>query len=238
MTERTNIEHITQPEVMTAYLQRLLQAHILLSVTIPGINRIFNSIIIDIDDEKQQLILDILHPDSGHEEVMKLKEFHVTAQHEGIKLGFKVYIKKLINESGKPAYLVDYPGTLIYHQQRAAYRAPVSMGEHVEIKVSDEKNQASQGEITDLSLGGMGLQFKIKESLPFKKGMLLPLCQFATPGKADFECSLEVRNVRQDSNNRFVHIGTHFVKLESQQQRQIQRFVVQLERDMIKRSQR
>jgi c-di-GMP-binding flagellar brake protein YcgR len=68
--------------------------------------------------------------------------------------------------------------------------------------------------------------------------MVFPCCQFITPGKPEFECSLEVRNVREDTNNRFVQVGTRFVKLGKQEERQIQRFVVQLERDMIKRNQR
>jgi c-di-GMP-binding flagellar brake protein YcgR len=223
---------------MTSYLNRLQRGHILLSVSIPGNNRSYNSIIIDVDDDKQQLLLDVLHPENGHNEVMKLREFAVTAHHEGIKLGFKGYIKELVNDADKPAYLVGYPAALIYHQQRASYRAPVSMGDHVDIKVGDEDNQTTQGMITDISLGGLGLQFELKNALPFKKGMVLPYCQFITPGKPEFECSLEVRNVREDTNNRFVHIGTRFVKLGKQEERQIQRFVVQLERDMIKRSQR
>lgn len=238
MTESTNIEQITQPEIMTGYLHRLLRAHVLLSVTVPGTNRAYNSIIIDVNSEQRQLLLDALHPESGHNEVMKLREFSATAHHDGVKIGFKGKIKELVDDSGKPAYLLDYPAVLLYHQQRAAYRAPVSMGEHVAIKVRNEDNQIAQGLIHDISQGGLGLQFEVKNSLPFKNGMLLPVCQFATPGKPDFECALEVRNVRQDSNNRFVQVGTRFIKLGPQESRQIQRFVVQLERDMIKRSQR
>lgn len=238
MTESTNIERITQAEIMTSYLHRLQRAHSLLTVNIPGNNRSYNSIIIDVDSDKQRLLLDVLHPESGHKEVMKLKEFSVTAHHEGIKLGFKGYIKELINDDGKPAYFIPYPGILFYHQQRAAFRAPVSMGDHVEIKINSEGSKVTQGWITDLSLGGLGLQFELKKSMPFRNGMLLPACQFATPGKPDFECALEVRNVREDSNERFVYVGTRFVELAKQDERQIQSFVVKLERDMIKRSQR
>lgn len=238
MTESTNLEHITQPEIMTGYLHRLLRAHILLSVNIPGLDRSYNSIIIDVDSDKQQLYLDVLHPESGHDEVMKLKDFSVTAHHEGVKFGFKAHIKELVSDEGKPAYLLDYPASLIYHQQRAAYRAPVSMGDHVDINISLDDEQTIQGIITDISLGGLGLQFELKDASLFKNGMLLPACQFATSGNPEFECALEVRNVRPDTNNRFVHIGTRFVKLSTQEERQIQRFVVQLERDMIKRSQR
>lgn len=238
MTDSNNIERISQPEIMTGYLYRLQRAHTLLSVRVPGNDRSYNSIIIDVDADKNQMLLDVLYPDSGHKEVMKLKEFSITAHHEGIKLGFKGYIKELVNDDGKPAYLINYPPALIYHQQRAAYRATVSMGDNVGIKVSNEDNKTSKGLISDLSLGGLGLSFEVKNAMPFKNGMILPTCQFATPGKPNFECSLEVRNVHPDDNNRFVHIGTRFVKLGKQEERQIQKFVVQLERDMIKRSQR
>lgn len=238
MSENNNIERITQPEIMSSYLHRLQRAHVLLNVNIPGGDRSYNSIIINVDDDKRQLLLDALHPESGHNQVMKLRELSVSAHHEGVKLGFKGYIKELVDDAGKPAYILDYPPTLLYHQQRAAYRAPVSMGDHVGIKISNEDNMTSQGMITDLSLGGLGLQFELKNSLPFRNGMILPVCQFSTPDKPDFECALEVRNVREDTNNRFVYIGTRFVKLAQQEERQIQRFVVQLERDMIKRSQR
>ncbi|MCK4871031.1 MAG: flagellar brake protein [Gammaproteobacteria bacterium] len=238
MTDSVNIEHITQPEIMSGYLYRLQRAHTLLSVHIPGIDRSYNSIIIDVDADKNQMMLDVLHPESGHKEVMKLKEFSVNAHHEGIKLSFNGYIKELFNDDGKPAYLIDYPASLDYHQQREAYRAPVSMGDNVEIKINNESNMLSQGLITDISLGGLGLQFELKNSMPFRSGMLLPTCQFAIPGKNDFECALEVRNVREDSNNRFVYIGARYVKLGRQEERQIQQFVVKLERNMIRRSQR
>ncbi|MDT8404498.1 flagellar brake protein [Sulfuriflexus sp.] len=238
MTESNNIERITQPEIITGYLSRLLRGHILLGISIPGSSRSYNSIIIDIDGDRQTMLLDALHPESGHEAVMKLREFAVTAHHDGIRLGFKGYIKELVNDAGKPAYLVGYPAALIYHQQRAAYRAAVSMGDQVGIKIRSADNKTVPGLITDISLGGLGLQFEQKHALPFSNGMLLPSCQFSTPGKPEFECALEVRNIRQDDNNRFVQVGTRFIKLDKQEERQIQRFVVQLEREMIKRSQR
>ncbi|WP_126453725.1 flagellar brake protein [Sulfuriflexus mobilis] len=238
MTDTNDIELISQPNIITGHLRRLLRDHVLLNVHMPDSDRFYNSILIDVDAEQKYILLDALHPESGHQQILKERQFTVSAQYQGIEFGFNGNIDSVIDDGGKPAYRVKYPEVLRYHQRRASFRAPVSMGDNAEISVRDEAGNQCKGLITNISLGGIAAQFAGKQTMPFEKNMILPVCRFATGDKTDFECALEIRNIKAYEDKNMVRVGARFIHMGPIEERQIQRFVVQLERDMIRRSQR
>jgi len=230
-----NAEHITRADIISGHLHRLQTMHTLLSVNIPGKKQYYNSMLISIDDNKHHILLDVLHPDSGHQALMQEKSLIVSANHNGVELGFKSKVEALVNDDGKPAYRVLFPAKLIYKQQRQTFRASVALDNLIPVEVDDNKKTCA-GHIVNLSSGGMCLQFENPTAINFERGQVLNLCRFNIDKKTVFQSSAKICNISTNKTQRLTRIGVQFVDLANADERQLQRLVSQLERAMIQRS--
>src|SRR5690606_23153810 len=73
---QTHGERITNPAQIVRLLERVKENRALLTITIPGINTIYNSAILGISFEQKHLLLDELLPADGHERLINAAEFH------------------------------------------------------------------------------------------------------------------------------------------------------------------
>jgi len=235
MPEQPDDDNIYKPDLIAAHLGRLQRDRLLAHINIAGTNNAFNSMLVNVDADKHTLLLDVLHPEAAHQQLIQKKNFTFNAAHDGVKVSFKGSVKELVEDDGKPAYLIDFPDSIVYQQRRQAFRAPISKGKPIEISLTDpEKNRTCQGIINNISRGGLCLQFDHTENCSFEKFSLLS-AQFFIDAKTEITCDVEVRNVTEDSVHRHTMIGIQFKNLVKQQKRHIQNFALQMERQMIKR---
>ncbi len=235
MLNQQQEDNIQKPSLMAAHLGRLQREHLLVSIGISGTKNSFNSMLVDVDSNKHTMLLDILHPELAHQQLMKKKRFVFNVTHEGVKISFKGAIKKLVEDDGKPAYLIDFPDELIYQQRRQSFRAPISKDTLLSITLNDSENDAScEGIINNVSRGGLCLQFDHTVAYKFEKFKLLSGI-FYTTSNIEIICDLEIRNITTDSVHRHTTVGVAFKNLTKLQRRHVQQFALTMERQMLKR---
>jgi len=227
--------NITKPDMIAAHLSRLQREHHLVKINIADTTNSFNSMIVDVDAEKKTMLLDVLHPDASHQQMLKHKKFSLNVDYDGVKIGFKGAVKKVVTDDDKPAYLVDFPDTMLYQQRRQAFRAPIAKDMALKIILTDpETNKSCEGIIDNVSRDGLCLQFDHTEKYGFDKFKHVS-SQFLTTENIEIVCEIEIRNIMQDSVHRYTKVGVKFINLDKQQKRHIQNFSLKMERQMMKR---
>jgi len=228
-------DSIVKPNIIAAHLGRLQREHHLVKINISGTSNTFNSMLVSVDPVKQSMLLDILHPDTAHQQIMEKRKFTFDVESDGVQISFAGTVKSLVKDDDKPAYFVDFPDKLIYKQRRQAFRAPIAKGDLLPITLTDTKNNTTcKGIIDNVSRGGLCLQFDHSENFNFEKFSTLS-GKFTTTDNVEIICNIEVRNIMRDSVHRHTKVGVQFIKLDKQQQKHIQSFALRMERQMIKR---
>ena len=225
---------ILKPSLMAAHLGRLQREHLLVSIGINGTNTSFNSMLVNVNPDKCTMLLDVLHPEPAHQQLMKSKRFVFDVTHEGVKISFKGSVKRLVDDEGKPAYLIDFPEKLIYKQRRQSFRAPICKDTLLAITLTDTENDVScEGIINNVSRGGLCLQFDHTVKYKFEKFKILS-GHFHTSENIEITCDLEVRNTTTDDVHRYTLVGVNFKDLTKIEKRHIQQFALSAERRMLK----
>ncbi len=235
---QSRAEWITQPERIAGQLDRLQRAHTLLTVTVGGSSDPYNSILLDIDRSGPHLLMDQLHPPAGHEQLLVQRRFRVHARHEGIELSFEGRLTEVITSNGQAIYRVRLPEKLYYRQRRAHYRAQVGRGNTIPVYLLDESESQYSGWLANISVGGIGAHLDAKTLEELDQGVLIPTCRFETPDRIEIASGLEIRFVQSEAQGKWLRIGGRFTRLDRQQERAIQRFVAQLDRELIKKKPR
>lgn len=228
-------DHVVKPSLMAAHLGRIHRERLLVSIDISGTNNSFNSMLVSVDPDKHTILLDVLHPEPAHKQLMKNKHFVFNVVHDGVKISFKGVIKELVEDDGKPAYLINFPDMLIYQQRRQAFRAPISKDTLLNITLTDTNKEIScEGTINNISRDGVCLRFDHTEKFNFEKLSLLS-GHFVTDKKIEINCDVEVRNIVVDSTFRHTTVGVQFRNLTKLDKRNIHNFALTMERRMLKR---
>ena len=228
-------DQIIKPDTIAAHLGRLQREHHLAKISIDGTSNSFNSMLVSIDAIKHTMLLDVLHPNEAHQQILKKKKFTFSVSYEGVKISFKGTIKKLVEDDGKPAYFINFPDTLIYHQRRQSFRAPIGKDTILPITLIDpESDKTCEGIILNISRGGLGLQFSHGIDYKFKK-FNLASSQFSTTENIKINCDIEIRNITDHPENKYTTVGVQFMNLEKEEKKKIQHFALKMERQMIQR---
>lgn len=230
------IEHIKTPELIAGYLRRLKDAHTLLKVTIPNFDDICSTILVVINDTEKFLVLDKLHPEMGHQAFIGNGTCRVHAQFQGINMSFTALFDEEIGSEEKSAYRVAFPEELLYHQKRAAFRAPISAGSDIEVVLTSGEGTSFPGKLHNISTGGLCISMSPNAVSSLNVGDLIPSCYFQAANGKPIDSPVEIRNIKIVEDKKISRVGVSFMEVTPQELRAIQRFVLALERDQIKRA--
>ena len=123
------------PVEIVANLRQLQQNHDPLIITFHERNQRFQSYVINVDRDKDLLILDELVPNDGERYLANGEAFSVEAFHDGVRVAWKCEQSVRITEhEGARCYFSPMPLEVIYHQRRSAFRAPLKQSELIKIE--------------------------------------------------------------------------------------------------------
>jgi len=230
-------EQITDEAQIIGLLRRAQDARLLLSVNLPNDEHFFNSAVLDVSAEERHLLLDALHPDTGHRQVSVGTPLHVFARLQGVEMSFTGTVEQVGNASGGAFYRLALPGKVFYLQRREHYRVRVGVSQEIPVSLPVDEAKPIKGELFDLSAGGICVRLRRPAPAP-TIGLRVEHCQIALPDGAPLDCTLEVRNVREDPQSGGQYLGLSFVDLGRREQQRLQRFVTSLDREMRKRAKR
>ena len=234
LTLQQNTEVVEERLRIIGLIKQLVESHALVQVTLPGNNESYNSAVIAIDTDRNTLTLDELAPNDGNDRLKLTRHCSVYGRVKGVGIYFEVDIDEIGSEQGVALYRAAIPGLVFYGQKRSHYRVHVGLGISAPLVLGDAPGDGlSQGQLRDLSLGGLGAAFPL--TAPIRVGDTFARCVVELPGIGSMECGLEVRFAQRDEARRELVVGARFTRLNAQQERAIQRCVYALEREGLRR---
>lgn len=233
---QTTTEKITATGRISGLLSRVRDNHTLLTVTLPNNNKIFNSIILDIDNEQSQFELDELSPKYGHELLLETGSLQIQTRLDGVDISFSCHLKAVDQQEGIAFYRMALPEVLLYRQQRADFRVPISAGRPGGIYLVCENGKEIEGYLRDLSISGVGLRFATTMAEELKQGEIISQCVLDMPNNKVIQCPIQIRYVNPQHNGKFCIVGAKFIDLSKKDEKAIVRLVTMLDREIRKKT--
>ncbi|MDH1261779.1 flagellar brake protein [Pseudomonas sp. GD03944] len=220
------------PVEIVANLRLLQQHHDPLIITFHERNQRFQSYVIDVDRDRNRVILDEMIPSDGERFLQNGEPFRVEAFHEGVRVAWECLSAVQITEhQGERCYFSPMPDEVLYHQRRNAFRATLKQGEQIKIELAGEKlRTALQGVLLDISATGCKLRMPGDVSSSLQAGQVYERFTVRLPFGA-MTTSIELRHVQYEEKLDITFAGARFYRMSGLEQRQVERFVYQLQRE-------
>ena len=239
------MDKITNTAQIIGILKKIHKRRAMLSVRIAGATsdpaKSYNSAILEIkhDGTHGHIIIDELTPKEGHELLLKAGKLKARLQLDGVKISFAATLVSSGNDAGIAFYTLDIPHDMDYLQQRAYHRVRPSLAKPLTANLThgliDNGETVFQGEIYNLSAGGISIKLKSDAGATTLKPTDILTCSFTLPPKEEIICKLEVRSIHATNQQNFIRIGVRFHHLPNAVQKLIQRYIATLEREQLKK---
>lgn len=232
----SSVELLKDPASIAQILTRLQINRNLVALSLPSSNESCLSTVIKVNLEQGFLLLDELSSAAAHQRLLAEKRFHFHAVVDGVKIDFNGVVDHFSNDSMGAFYKVPLPAKIQYMQQRVHYRARIAIGDTISVALSRSELTSStiKGGLHDLSVGGLGANFKKQLEKPIKSGDFFPGCMITLPDATTIACSFEARFVTP-GKDKSLRVGGRFVDIDMAQQRHIEHFVAEMDRAFLRK---
>jgi c-di-GMP-binding flagellar brake protein YcgR len=190
--------------------------------------------LVEVDAAQNLLYIDELVPEKGNEAISNGEIFSVRALSRGVPVFFRYNrIISVESDGGSFTYKIPFPKELIYRQRRQFFRTTVGLTQDCDMLLTSsmQERPALRGRVTDLSQVGAGIQIPGQVVPEFALGESLTECEISLPEYEYMNCQAEVRHVHYDEARDVSSCGLLFHQLEKNQQRKLDRYVYQLQRE-------
>lgn len=222
---------LTSPIEIISNLRALLQHRDLLVMTFADRQQVFNSYIVDIDRENNRLAYDELIPNDGEKYLLNGEKVTITAYRDGVRMIWSHTQRGLpATLENAPCYWLSLPSEVSYHQRRNAFRADILPEQSIDAQINGRTLQAPiSARLMDIS--ATGCKLNIKSLTPnLQPGQLYDTLELALP-TGRITLSAELRHLNIDEGSNSSQGGFMFHQMSGANQRIIERFVYQLQRE-------
>ncbi|CAI8987250.1 Flagellar brake protein YcgR [Pseudomonas sp. IT-P12] len=223
---------LSTPLEISGNLRQLQDSHDPLIITFHERTQRFQSYLVDVDRERGTIKLDEMIPRDGERFMLAGEPFRVEGFHEGVRIAWESNGQPTIDESGdNRCYLAPLPDEVVYHQRRNAFRAALKLAQLVDIDLDGEKLKAPiRGKLLDISATGCKLRFDGDITGNLQLGQVYDRFAAALPfGKMTAPVELRYLHFEEKISTTFA--GIRFHNMSGLVQRQVERFVYQLQRE-------
>lgn len=224
-------EAVDDPAKIHGLLEHVQTSRALLSIKVPTSPAIYNSMIMEIDAEHRWISIDELHPVEGHKLFLAKRKLTVFGVYDGVDIRFDAQLLEAGKQSDINFYKIKFPGTLQYFQRRSSYRVRLLRSSAIPVILTFSPGDYAKGDLYNISSGGMGIKFTRTIPKSPDPGQLIPECEIRFPDGEKFVCALEARHMINIKSNEQALLGARFIRLNTAQQRTINRFIATLERE-------
>ncbi len=225
---------VNLPTQIAHILRRLARYHTLITVSLPDCEDSFSSTILEFERNGPVLSIDELNPEHGHELLLALKRLRISARLKGVAVDFETSLQSVREEDGIAIYSVAIPTLLHYHQRRAHFRAVIGPAHEVPIVLETSHGRRLEGQVHDISPGGIGARFRHVAAGELQCGEHLKTCAIRLPRGQTVHSALEVCFVDPSEAPAELKVGGRFVDLNRANEHMIARFIADLERQRLK----
>ena len=223
---------LTTPLEISSNLRQLQDSHDPLIITFHERSQRFQSYLVDLDRERNMIALDEMIPRDGERFLLAGEPYKVEGFHEGVRIAWESNGQLSIDESnGSRCYRGTLPDEVVYHQRRNAFRAALKLAQLVNVNLDGEKLKASiSGKLLDISATGCKLRFEGDITGSLQLGQVYDRFNADLPfGKMTAPVELRYLHFEEKISTTFA--GVRFHNMSGLVQRQVERFVYQLQRE-------
>ncbi|MEW9898896.1 flagellar brake protein [Chitinivorax sp. PXF-14] len=216
-------------------LRQLMVKHELIAVYFHHGEHFTLTTIVGVDQKAQVFYIDQSGSADVNRRLLQSERNVFVATPDGIKHQFACAAVKAVTHEGHQAFQLPLPTSLIKLQRREYFRIHMPIVNPQRCKLFDHPAGRQEFPLHDISLGGLCLtmpnpraDFQVLDRF---EDCTLDLPQFGT-----LRFGLEVRNrrvERQRNGNEVLYIGCQFLELSPSQQNVLQRYITQLQKDMM-----
>jgi c-di-GMP-binding flagellar brake protein YcgR len=223
---------LTTPLEINSTLRLLQDSHDPLIITFHERSQRFQSYLVEIDRDSNMIALDEMIPRDGERFMLAGEPFRVEGFHEGVRIAWESNGIPTIDESnGGRCYRGTLPDEVVYHQRRNAFRAALKLAQLVNIELGGEKLKAPiAGKLLDISATGCKLRFEGDISSRLQLGQVYERFIAALPF-GSMTAPVELRYLHHEEKIDTTFAGVRFHNMSGLVQRQVERFVYQLQRE-------
>lgn len=220
------------PVEIIATLRQLQQNHDPLVIQFKDRSQRFQSYLVEIDRDRGRIALDEIIPNDGERFFKQGESFKVEAFRDGVRVAWSCEHDVQPGEfEGAPCYWAPLPQEVIYHQRRSAFRAPLKQSDLVKVVLNGDKlREPIPGHLLDISATGCKLRFAGNLTQQLSNGQVHERLTAHLPF-GPMTCAVELRHVQYEEKVDMTFIGTRFHRMSGLEQRQVERFVYQLQRE-------
>lgn len=221
---------ITESFQIASLVNRLIREKVPITVMLPGREGFFSSLLLDSDRADGTLLADELLPARGHSVMEPGMEIRVLGSLDGIEIRFRSRVITINPAQAGASYSLVMPVAIEYKQRRNAFRVPVSPALAIAVALHADGINA-KGTLADISHNGLRVALRNAISLPTGSELQ---CDIALPNDP-IDARVEARHSAPDRRGLgVVYVGFHFLELSVENQRIINRFTANLQRDQLR----
>ncbi len=230
----TNPNFVTSTPKITRLLQNIEKVSHLCTISFEGTEEKFSSSILDIQAEKQLIILDELTPQHGNHLISEKKTIKLSTYFNGIHLAFNLNKIQLDSSHGIIYYKANFPERIYYPQRRKSPRITIKSLRIPFSGIAKKNNVSIGGHIFDLSRGGIGIKLPNNRAR-LQRGDTIKNCRFTLDDYC-MEFDLIVRFAKRVTpTDPQAIIGGYFENISNKNQNKLSYFVTALERKDIRK---
>lgn len=225
---------VTRRAEMAYILRTLKRTHAQLNVSFASTQHVFASIVLDVNSSEGYFLLDELNPIHGHERLLAGQRFSVRASDQGVQIFFSgCKVTEVIQAHDGAMYKVAFPTSMIHHQRREAFRAHVGRTYHIPVRLNAAHREIIlEGELLDISSTGCKVEFPFLVTPPFDELEEFDEMEIEVESQNILiRCSAEARYASYLEELETTHCGFRFLQIDGRSQREVDRFVVYLQRE-------
>lgn len=229
----------TEPDVIrntgqrTNILRRLHETRTLLDIHLPGRGAPFRSALLYVDSQHHLLNLDELHPRRGHERVEVGMPLRVVSRAGGVDTRFNVTVQDIAVADAIHYYVTGFPDEILYHQRRRFVRVPVPLTRQRHCVLTDDDDQETRIELSDLSAGGIGAyvrkDFEVESRAVYTAHLDIH-------GADPLISRVEIRFAEFDRQRKRQRFGAEFLDFTAADRDRLQALVLSLQRELLRKT--
>ena len=239
MSNASNVEDAPQPPKVlgtplevAANLRMLQESHDPLIITFHERALRCQSFLVEVDRENLRIVLDEMIPREGEKYLEAGEPFKVEGFHDGVRVAWECNgTLSITQKEGGRCYVGALPSEVVYHQRRNAFRAALKLSQLVDVEIAgDRLKNTLVGKLLDISAHGCKLRFDGDISERLQLGQIYERFAAALPF-GSMTAPVELRHLHFEDRIDTTFVGVRFHNISGLVQRQIERFVYQLQRE-------
>lgn len=200
----------------------------------PESHRTLSTYILEVDPERQLLILDEPIPKALSNLLDSDEPFNLETRYQQVNVRARQLRARLEQGGdGERRYLCDFPTELYYLQRRKSFRAQARHSLFIEANIRFEQEVAS-GSLRDLSLTGCRLAFDDDQRALLDRLQTEPFeLELRFPNATHITLQARLARLAYDVSSRMTDLGCQFEQLNIPLEQQLAQVVTDLQRDQI-----